>query len=154
MAETSAGNSGPMRCSSRARHVTNTPRGASLTARIDCRRFLWVTGFSFFHCVASPFHSFVTIDCRPCIYYYDIPCMCTYRYALNECVPIRPSKLGDLSSHSCHDCYSQYDGLCTCRRKSVLTSMNAEMYRRSGLVISREQGLRCDAGFAVPVLMS
>ena len=30
---------------------------------------------------------------------------------------------------------------------------NAEMYRRSGLVISREQGLRCDAGFAVPVLM-
>ena len=22
--------------------------------------FLWLTGFSFFHCVASPFHSFVT----------------------------------------------------------------------------------------------
>ena len=22
--------------------------------------FLWVTGFSFFHCVASPFHCFVT----------------------------------------------------------------------------------------------
>ena len=31
---------------------------------------------------------------------------------------------------------------------------NAEMYRRSGLVMSREQGLRYDAGFAVPVLMS
>ena len=31
---------------------------------------------------------------------------------------------------------------------------NAEMYRRSGLVISREHGLRYDAGFAVPVLMS
>ena len=31
---------------------------------------------------------------------------------------------------------------------------NAEMYRRSGRVISREQGLRYDAGFAVPVLMS
>ena len=31
---------------------------------------------------------------------------------------------------------------------------DAEMYRRSGLVISREQGLRYDAGFAVPVLMS
>ena len=31
---------------------------------------------------------------------------------------------------------------------------NAEMYRRGGLVISREQGLRYDAGFAVPVLMS
>ena len=31
---------------------------------------------------------------------------------------------------------------------------NAEMYRRSGLVISREQGLGYDAGFAVPVLMS
>ena len=31
---------------------------------------------------------------------------------------------------------------------------NTEMYRRSGLVISREQGLRYDAGFAVPVLMS
>ena len=30
---------------------------------------------------------------------------------------------------------------------------NAEMYRRSGL-ISREQGLQYDAGFAVPVLMS
>ena len=30
----------------------------------------------------------------------------------------------------------------------------AEMYRRSGLIISREQGLRYDAGFAVPVLMS
>ena len=29
---------------------------------------------------------------------------------------------------------------------------NAEMYRRSGLIISREQGLRCDAGFVVPVL--
>ena len=28
------------------------------------------------------------------------------------------------------------------------------MYRRSGLVISREQGLRYDAGFAVPALMS
>ena len=31
---------------------------------------------------------------------------------------------------------------------------NAEMYRRSGLVISREQDLRYDAGFAMPVLMS
>ena len=34
---------------------------------------------------------------------------------------------------------------------------NADMYRRSGLVISREQGLRYEgthAGFAVPVLMS
>ena len=31
---------------------------------------------------------------------------------------------------------------------------NSEMYRRSGLVISREQGLRYDAGFAVPLLMS
>ena len=31
---------------------------------------------------------------------------------------------------------------------------NAEMYRLSGLVISREQGLRYDAGFAVQVLMS
>ena len=31
---------------------------------------------------------------------------------------------------------------------------SAEMYRRSGLVISREQGLRYDAGLAVPVLMS
>ena len=31
---------------------------------------------------------------------------------------------------------------------------NAEMYRRSGLIISREQGLRYDAGFAEPVLMS
>ena len=30
---------------------------------------------------------------------------------------------------------------------------NAEMYIRSGLIISREQGLRCDAGFALPVLM-
>ena len=33
----------------------------------------------------------------------------------------------------------------------------AEMYRRSGLIISRElseQGLRYDAGFGVPVLMS
>ena len=28
------------------------------------------------------------------------------------------------------------------------------MYRRSGLIISREQGLRYHAGFAVPVLMS
>ena len=32
-------------------------------------------------------------------------------------------------------------------------SGNAEMYRRSGLVISREQGLPYDAGFAVPVVM-
>ena len=31
---------------------------------------------------------------------------------------------------------------------------NAEMYHRSGLVISRDQGLRYDAGFAVTVLMS
>ena len=31
---------------------------------------------------------------------------------------------------------------------------NTEMYRRSGLVISREEGLRDDARFAVPVLMS
>ena len=31
---------------------------------------------------------------------------------------------------------------------------NAEMCRRSGLVISREQGLRYDAVFAVPVLMA
>ena len=31
---------------------------------------------------------------------------------------------------------------------------NPEMYRRSGLIISQEQGLRYDAGFAVPVLMS
>ena len=32
--------------------------------------------------------------------------------------------------------------------------VHAEMYHQSGLVISREQGLRYDAGFAVPVLMS
>ena len=31
---------------------------------------------------------------------------------------------------------------------------NSEMYRRSGLVISCERGLRYDAGVAVPVLMS
>ena len=31
---------------------------------------------------------------------------------------------------------------------------NAEMHGRSGLVISREQGLRYDARFALPVLMS
>ena len=31
---------------------------------------------------------------------------------------------------------------------------NAEMYRRSGLIISHEQALRYDAGSAVPVLMS
>ena len=31
---------------------------------------------------------------------------------------------------------------------------NAEMFRRSGLVISREQGLCYEAGFAVPLLMS
>ena len=31
---------------------------------------------------------------------------------------------------------------------------NAEMYCRSGRIISREQALRYDAGFAVPVLMS
>ena len=30
---------------------------------------------------------------------------------------------------------------------------NAEMYRRSGLIISRQQGLRYDAGIAVPVFM-
>ena len=30
---------------------------------------------------------------------------------------------------------------------------NADMYRQSGLIISREQGLRCDSGFAVPVPM-
>ena len=27
--------------------------------------FLWLTGFSFFHCVASPFHSFVTTHTDP-----------------------------------------------------------------------------------------
>ena len=31
---------------------------------------------------------------------------------------------------------------------------NGEMYCRSGLLISREQGLRYDAGFAVPVQTS
>ena len=31
---------------------------------------------------------------------------------------------------------------------------NAEMYRRSGLIISREQGLHYDSGSAVPVLVS
>ena len=31
---------------------------------------------------------------------------------------------------------------------------NAEMYRQSGMISSRDQGLRCDAGFAVPVMMS
>ena len=30
---------------------------------------------------------------------------------------------------------------------------NGEMYRRRGLITSREQGLRHDAGFAVPVPM-
>ena len=29
-----------------------------------CMVFLWVTGFSFFPCVASPFHSFVTALAR------------------------------------------------------------------------------------------
>ena len=31
---------------------------------------------------------------------------------------------------------------------------DSEMYRRSGLIISRDQGLHYDAGFAVPLLMS
>ena len=31
---------------------------------------------------------------------------------------------------------------------------NAEMYRRSGLIISREQSMRYDAALAVPVLMA
>ena len=31
---------------------------------------------------------------------------------------------------------------------------SAELYRRGGLIISREQGLCYGAGFAVPVLMS
>ena len=31
---------------------------------------------------------------------------------------------------------------------------NAELYRQSRLVILHEQGLRYDAGFVVPVLMS
>ena len=30
-----------------------------------CMGFLWLTGFSFFHCVASPFHSFVTTQKPP-----------------------------------------------------------------------------------------
>ena len=36
----------------------------------------------------------------------------------------------------------------------TVQSGNAEMYRRSALVISREQVFRYDAGRAVPVLMS
>ena len=31
-----------------------------------CMGFLWLTGFSFFHCVASPFHSFVTSSWTCC----------------------------------------------------------------------------------------
>ena len=34
-----------------------------------CMGFLWLTGFSFFHCVASPFHSFVTTSRHP---YYSM----------------------------------------------------------------------------------
>ena len=40
-----------------------------------CMGFLWVDGFSFFHCVASPFHSFVTTlsDCHNCNYIKRLP---------------------------------------------------------------------------------
>ena len=37
-----------------------------------CMGFLWVTGFSFFHCVASPFHSFVTTTwTSACMHAYE-----------------------------------------------------------------------------------
>ena len=38
----------------------------SITDLSACVGFLWVTGSSFFHCVASPFHSFVTTCQRVC----------------------------------------------------------------------------------------
>ena len=37
-----------------------TGRAVELSPDAGCMGFLWVNGFSFFHCVASPFHSFVT----------------------------------------------------------------------------------------------
>ena len=36
----------------------------------------------------------------------------------------------------------------------TVNNSRGEMHRRRGLIISREQGLRYDAGFAVLVLMS
>ena len=42
----------------------------------------------------------------------------------------------------------------TCHVAHCPRNDNVIMYRRSGLVISREQVLRYDAGFAVAVLMS
>ena len=39
------------------------------------------------------------------------------------------------------------------RSVSVLRG-NAEMYHRSGLVTSRERGMRCDASLSRPVVMS
>ena len=49
-------------------------------------------------------------------------------------------------------------GACACWAMQLLLVTvqrgDAEMYCRSGLIISREQGLRYDSGFTVPVLMS
>ena len=54
-------------CFIRVVHGASSKRLAPPRNKKDtgCMGFLWVTGFSFLHCVASPFHSFVTIAPAP-----------------------------------------------------------------------------------------
>ena len=64
------------------------------------------------------------------------------------------NRLGDIAAESGR--ISKDENMrCAVQLLSVTAQWgNAEMYCRSGLIISREQALRYDAGFAVPVLMS
>ena len=76
---------------------------------------------------------------------------------LNHC--IKPPKTGrECILQSCRSQFVQwtavkYPATHTCATCDILQRGSAEMYRRSGLVMSCEQGMRYDAGFASPVLM-
>ena len=53
------------------------------------------------------------------------------------------------------DCNAMSCALPSCSQGVTVHHATAgEIFRRSGLVISREQGSRYDAGFALPVMIS
>ena len=77
----------------------------------------------------------------------------TCRYMCKEAVKF-VNRLGDIAADS--GCIPKGAFVRWAMRLLSVTMQrgHAEMYRRSGLVISRELGLHYDAGFAVPTLMS
>ena len=98
--------------------------------------YIYIHIYTQHHCSTN---SVAIYALRPCHITTSTP-VCACVFSVHVCSVSQSSTLTNLCEFRCGG---------ECRAEG-----SAELYRRSGLVISRMQGTRCDAEFAVPVLVA